>query len=159
MRQGLQLRISQHLALTPQLQQSIRLLQLSTLELNAEIDQALQSKDITLHGDGLQSRTLTYVEDLVDGCIAVLEYLSESLNQVINLSTEESISAVQMASDILRETKSSSVIVKIDQRKNQTIHEDISLEKAKKLLRFKAQTKWIDGLRKVINYQKNKYEK
>jgi RNA polymerase sigma-54 factor len=42
MRQGLQLRLSQHLALTPQLQQSIRLLQLSTLELNAEIDQALQ---------------------------------------------------------------------------------------------------------------------
>ena len=41
MRQGLQLRLSQHLALTPQLQQSIRLLQLSTLELNAEIDQAL----------------------------------------------------------------------------------------------------------------------
>jgi len=46
MRQGLQLRISQHLALTPQLQQSIRLLQLSTLELNAEIDQALQENPL-----------------------------------------------------------------------------------------------------------------
>jgi RNA polymerase sigma-54 factor len=46
MRQGLQLRVSQHLALTPQLQQSIRLLQLSTLELNAEIDQALQENPL-----------------------------------------------------------------------------------------------------------------
>ena len=46
MRQGLQLRLSQHLALTPQLQQSIRLLQLSTLELNAEIDQALQDNPL-----------------------------------------------------------------------------------------------------------------
>jgi RNA polymerase sigma-54 factor len=46
MRQGLQLRLSQHLALTPQLQQSIRLLQLSTLELNAEIDQALQENPL-----------------------------------------------------------------------------------------------------------------
>ena len=41
MKQGLSLRISQHLALTPQLQQSIRLLQLSTLELSAEVDQML----------------------------------------------------------------------------------------------------------------------
>jgi len=41
MKTSLQFRLSQHLALTPQLQQSIRLLQLSTLELNQEIEQAL----------------------------------------------------------------------------------------------------------------------
>ena len=41
MRPGLSLRMSQHLALTPQLQQSIRLLQLSTLELSQEVDQML----------------------------------------------------------------------------------------------------------------------
>lgn len=41
MKQALQFRMSQHLALTPQLQQSIRLLQLSTLELNQEIEQIL----------------------------------------------------------------------------------------------------------------------
>jgi RNA polymerase sigma-54 factor len=42
MKQTLQLKLSQHLALTPQLQQSIRLLQLSTLELNQEIENFLQ---------------------------------------------------------------------------------------------------------------------
>ncbi len=42
MKQGLSLRVSQHLALTPQLQQSIRLLQLSTLELSQEIEQMIQ---------------------------------------------------------------------------------------------------------------------
>src|SRR5450830_1664608 len=41
MKQGLSLRVSQHLALTPQLQQSIRLLQLSTLELTQEVEQML----------------------------------------------------------------------------------------------------------------------
>jgi len=41
MKQSLQLRVSQHLALTPQLQQSIRLLQLSTLELHQELEQIL----------------------------------------------------------------------------------------------------------------------
>ena len=38
MKQTLQLKLSQHLTLTPQLQQSIRLLQLSTVELNAEVE-------------------------------------------------------------------------------------------------------------------------
>lgn len=46
MKPSLQLRASQHLALTPQLQQSIRLLQLSTLELQAEIEQALQDNPL-----------------------------------------------------------------------------------------------------------------
>ncbi|SMB23778.1 RNA polymerase, sigma 54 (sigma N) factor [Sterolibacterium denitrificans] len=46
MKQTLQLRLSQHLALTPQLQQSIRLLQLSTQELNQEIDQLLQDNPL-----------------------------------------------------------------------------------------------------------------
>jgi RNA polymerase sigma-54 factor len=46
MKQSLQLKLSQHLALTPQLQQSIRLLQLSTLELNQEIEQALQDNPL-----------------------------------------------------------------------------------------------------------------
>ena len=41
MKPGLSLRVSQHLALTPQLQQSIRLLQLSTLELASEVEQML----------------------------------------------------------------------------------------------------------------------
>ena len=46
MKQNLQLRISQNLALTPQLQQSIRLLQLSTLELNQELETILQDNPL-----------------------------------------------------------------------------------------------------------------
>ena len=43
MKQSLQLRLSQHLAMTPRLQQAIRLLQLSTLELHTEVQEALDS--------------------------------------------------------------------------------------------------------------------
>jgi len=45
-KQTLQLKLSQHLTLTPQLQQSIRLLQLSTLELNAEVERMLQENPL-----------------------------------------------------------------------------------------------------------------
>ncbi len=46
MKQTLQLKLSQHLTLTPQLQQSIRLLQLSTIELNQEVDRLLQENPL-----------------------------------------------------------------------------------------------------------------
>lgn len=52
MKQNLQLRISQNLALTPQLQQSIRLLQLSTLELNQELEAILQENPLLEMADG-----------------------------------------------------------------------------------------------------------
>src|ERR1700755_1246909 len=46
MKQALQLKLSQHLTLTPQLQQSIRLLQLSTIELNQEVERLLQENPL-----------------------------------------------------------------------------------------------------------------
>ena len=55
MKQTLQLRLSQHLALTPQLQQSIRLLQLSTLELNQEIEQALQENPLLEREESMET--------------------------------------------------------------------------------------------------------
>ena len=51
MKQGLSLRVSQHLALTPQLQQSIRLLQLSTLEMAQEVEQMLDENPFLELGD------------------------------------------------------------------------------------------------------------
>lgn len=66
MKQTLQLRTSQHLALTPQLQQSIRLLQLSTLELHQEIEQALSDNPLLERLDDPLDRS---VRLLADGAI------------------------------------------------------------------------------------------
>ncbi len=52
MKQTLQLKLTQHLTLTPQLQQSIRLLQLSTLELNAEVERILQENPLLEKAEG-----------------------------------------------------------------------------------------------------------
>lgn len=60
MKQTLQLKLSQHLALTPQLQQSIRLLQLSTLELNQEIEKFLLDNPL-LEREDMEAEASTYV--------------------------------------------------------------------------------------------------
>jgi len=54
MKHSLQLRLSQHLTLTPQLQQSIRLLQLSTLELTQELERILQENPLLEREDGIR---------------------------------------------------------------------------------------------------------
>jgi RNA polymerase sigma-54 factor len=63
MKNALQLRLSQHLALTPQLQQSIRLLQLSTLELNQEIEQALVDNPLLERDDDPLATSLRIAAD------------------------------------------------------------------------------------------------
>ena len=69
MKQTLQLRISQHLALTPQLQQSIRLLQLSTLELHQELEQILSENPMLERVDDPLDHS---VRLLADGAITPL---------------------------------------------------------------------------------------
>ena len=58
MKHSLQLRLSQHLTLTPQLQLSIRLLQLSTLELNQEIEKFLQDNPLLEREDGIREESV-----------------------------------------------------------------------------------------------------
>jgi RNA polymerase sigma-54 factor len=65
-KQTLQLRLSQHLALTPQLQQSIRLLQLSSLELNQEIEQALQENPLLEREEGGEPTSFAGAEDALN---------------------------------------------------------------------------------------------
>ncbi|MBT8121278.1 MAG: RNA polymerase factor sigma-54, partial [Gammaproteobacteria bacterium] len=57
MKQSLQLRIGQHLTMTPQLQQAIRLLQLSTIELQTEVQEALESNPMLDEDDGSGNET------------------------------------------------------------------------------------------------------
>src|SRR5262245_61491417 len=67
MKHSLQLRLSQHLTLTPQLQQSIRLLQLSTLELNQELERILQDNPMLEREDDARELPAATPESLARG--------------------------------------------------------------------------------------------
>lgn len=111
--------------------------------------QAYDGENITVHGTGEQDRTQTYIDDLVDGIVAAAKH-PESQGHVINLSAEKAVSALKMAEDIKKVVGSSSEIVFITDRPNQTYHEDFSTEKAKSLLGgWTAKTPWEEGLKKT----------
>jgi RNA polymerase sigma-54 factor len=76
-KQGLSLRVSQHLALTPQLQQSIRLLQLSTLEMAQEVEQMLDENPFLERSEDMAERE-TFGLDQTDVPVSAGEQIAEA---------------------------------------------------------------------------------
>ena len=70
---------------------------------------ALKNKDITIYGDGSQTRTFCFVKDNVDTCVATL-YENKCVNEVINVGGEVEFSILDLAKLIIKVTKSSSQI-------------------------------------------------
>jgi UDP-glucose 4-epimerase len=71
---------------------------------------ALNNRDITIYGDGSQTRTFCYVEDNVDACLNAF-YKNKFVNDVVNIGTDYEISILDLAKKIIRLTGSKSKIV------------------------------------------------
>ena len=71
---------------------------------------ALKGNDITIYGDGSQTRTFCYCDDNVDACIKTL-YSNKIVNDVINIGGEDEIRIIDLAQKIIDLTNSSSKIV------------------------------------------------
>lgn len=71
---------------------------------------ALQNQDITIYGDGRQTRTFCYIDDNVDACLAAF-YSNEVINSVINIGSNNEVSVLDLARKIIRLTRSTSKIV------------------------------------------------
>ncbi|RLR55240.1 RNA polymerase factor sigma-54, partial [Pseudomonas aeruginosa] len=103
MKQSLQLRLSQQLAMTPQLQQAIRLLQLSTLELQQEIQQALESNPLLEQEDESQESAQdddTHADNSLD---SATEKQSESEREEID--TLDALEQKEMPDDLPLDTQ------------------------------------------------------
>ena len=95
MKQGLSLRVSQHLALTPQLQQSIRLLQLSTLEMAQEVEQMLDENPFLERGEDQAEREAFGVEQ-ADAPVSAGEQISELAAEAPDWSPSDGLSTVSV---------------------------------------------------------------
>lgn len=125
------------------------------LGLHIFFKQALANKPITVHGNGRQVRTLTYIDDLVSGIVAALDSPKLAQNEVFNLTADTPISAYKMACDVRNITRSRSSVEFIEQRPNQTYNEVVSNDKAKTMLGWQPETQWEEGLLKTYEWMKN----
>jgi len=136
----------------------------SALAIRKFFEQAMKGEDITVHGDGLQTRSLTYIGDVVDAITDIVEgtkkYPDRVKNQIFNINQDNRvISAIGMANDIRRivqdDTGIRSDIVHIEQRKGQTFKENISSQKIRYAIGWMPKVDWMDSLIRTYNWIKS----
>jgi len=114
------------------------------------IVQALNGNDITMYGDGTQSRSFCYVDDLIDGMIKLMN--SENFTGPVNIGNPVEFTILELAEKIIRLTESKSKIVFEPLPQDDPLQRQPIIELAKKELNWEPQIKLEDGLARSINY-------
>jgi UDP-glucose 4-epimerase len=117
------------------------------------LSKVIKEEPIEIHGDGRQTRTFTYVDDIASGIVAALE--ADVWNEIINITTEEEISVLDLAK-MAMETVGKEVPLKfITDRPGQIKKEQIRAKKAKDLLGWEAKTSMKEGLKLSYEWMKS----
>ena len=119
------------------------------------IMQAIKNEDITIYGDGLQTRSFQYVDDLIDGMIKVMD-TDDSFIGPINIGNPDEFSIIDLAKKVIRLTGSKSRIVKRDLPMDDPRQRKPDITLAKILLEWEPKIKFDDGLERTIDYFRNK---
>ena len=115
------------------------------------IIQALLGRDITIYGDGSQTRSFCYVDDLVDGLIRLMHSADEVIGP-INIGNPVEFSMLQLAQEVLNLTGSKSRIAHRPLPQDDPKQRQPDISKAQKLLGWKPATPLTEGLKKTITY-------
>jgi len=113
------------------------------------IVQALKGEDITVYGDGSQTRSFSYVQDTVNGIVSLME--SEH-NDVFNIGNPTEITIKELASKIIEITNSNSKLINKDLPQDDPKQRKPDITKAKTLLNWEPKVKLEDGLTKTIDW-------
>ncbi len=113
------------------------------------IVQALKGEDITVYGDGSQTRSFSYVQDTVNGIVSLME--SEH-NDVFNIGNPTEITINELASTIIEITNSNSKLINKDLPQDDPKQRKPDITKAKTLLNWEPKVKLEDGLTKTIDW-------
>jgi UDP-glucuronate decarboxylase len=118
------------------------------------VTQALQGQALTIYGDGSQTRSFCYVDDLIKGLILLMK--SQNVVGPINLGNSREISIFEIANKIIEATESASPIVFHDLPQDDPSQRCPDTRKAKALLNWEARIELEEGLRMTIDYFKEK---
>jgi len=113
------------------------------------IVQALKGEEITVYGDGSQTRSFSYVQDTVNGIVSLME--SEH-NDVFNIGNPTEITINELASKIIEITNSNSKLINKDLPQDDPKQRKPDITKAKTLLNWEPKVKLEDGLTKTIDW-------
>jgi len=119
----------------------------------AFMSQALRNEDVTVFGDGTQTRSFTYISDLVDGIIRLM--LSDT-NEPVNIGNPREMSIEEIARTIIKMTGATSRIVYKPLPTDDPKIRQPDITRARALLNWEPKVALEDGLVKTIEYFRTK---
>lgn len=117
------------------------------------IVQALSNQPITIYGDGNQTRSFCYVDDLISGLVKLFD--QPGVNTPVNLGNPVAINMKDLANEIIKYTKSESKLVFKDLPQDDPVDRLPDITKARKILNWEPFVDREAGLNKTIEYFKN----
>ncbi|HAK00400.1 MAG TPA: NAD-dependent dehydratase [Bacteroidales bacterium] len=115
--------------------------------------QALKGEDITIFGDGMQTRSFCFVDDLVRALVLLMNAPAD-VTGPINLGNPNEFTMIQLAEMVLRLTQSKSKIVFMPLPQDDPMQRQPNISLAKSSLGWEPQIQLEEGLQKTINYFK-----
>ena len=117
------------------------------------IMQALTNKDITVYGNGEQTRSFCYIDDLINGMIKMMSS-KKTTTGPINLGNPVEFKIIELAQMIIKLTNSKSKIINKGLPIDDPVRRKPDINKAKKYLNWEPRVDVIDGLKETIDYFK-----
>ena len=121
----------------------------------AFISQALRNEDVTIFGDGRQTRSFTYITDLVDG---VIRLMLSTANDPVNIGNPRETTIAEIASTIVRMTGSTSRLVYKDLPVDDPKVRQPDITRARTLLQWEPHVDLEQGLGRTIDYFRRKLD-
>ncbi|MDA0987471.1 MAG: SDR family oxidoreductase [Bacteroidetes bacterium] len=117
----------------------------------AFISQCLSGKDVTVFGDGSQTRSVCYVSDLIDG---IYKLMMSDYKLPMNIGNPEEITMLDLAKEIIELTNSKSKIVYNELPIDDPKIRQPDIAKARNILQWEPRVNRKDGIEKTVNYFK-----
>tara|TARA_E500000318_G_scaffold94760_1_gene94249 strand:+ start:291 stop:1247 length:957 start_codon:yes stop_codon:yes gene_type:complete len=126
------------------------------------IDKAIKGEDINIHGDGLQTRSMSHALDIAEGLSNMVSKLDILNGEIINIGTDEETTVKECAEYIIKKTNSSSKIIYVDQTDAFGNYREIkrrwaNTSKAKLLIGYKVKYKTFEVIDEIIEVFKDEY--
>jgi len=117
------------------------------------IVQALKNEDITIYGDGAQTRSFCYVDDLLDGMVKLMNTGDDFIGPV-NVGNPGEFTILELAEKVLKLTGSSSKLIFLPLPEDDPMQRQPDITLAKKVLGWQPRVQLDEGLDKTIAYFK-----
>ena len=119
----------------------------------AFMSQSLRGEDVTVFGDGSQTRSVCYVSDLIDG---IYRLMMSNFDLPVNIGNPEEVTMLQLAQEIIKLTRSKSKIVFKDLPEDDPKVRQPDITKAAEILGWQPKVNRTEGLQKTLAYFKTK---